>query len=108
MPSGGRPPCRCRLAAHVAKELPNGSLELAACDYGIDDAVLEEKLRRLESFGELLPDRLLDHARAGESNDRARLREDCVTEHREAGADAARRWIGENRYVRNPPLGKLG
>ncbi len=91
----------------MAEELSHGALEIAARHHYVDNAVLEEKLGGLESFGQLLPNRLLDHAWSSKSDHRPGLGQDRVAEHREAGADAAGRWIGEDRHVRNPPLGQL-
>ena len=64
--------------------------------------LLEQELAALESFRQLLPDRLLDDARAGEADQRFRLGDVQVAEHREAGRDAAGRRIGEHRDVRQP------
>ena len=74
---------------------------------GVDHAVVEQELGRLESFRQILAERLLDHARTGEPDHRARLGEDRVAEHRVAGAHAARRRVGEDRDVRNAALGEL-
>jgi hypothetical protein len=46
--------------------------------------VLEQELGGLEALGQVLPERLLDHARPGEADHRAGLREDQVAEHRVA------------------------
>jgi hypothetical protein len=58
--------------------------------------MFEQELASLKSFRQLLPDRLLDDARAGESNQRARLGNVHVTEHREAGGHAAGRRVGQD------------
>src|SRR5256712_13087561 len=71
-------------------------LELVPRDDLIDEAVLEEELRALEAGGQLLADRLAGHARAGEADERSRLREDDVAERRERGEHAARRGVGEH------------
>ena len=57
--------------------------------------------RALEAFGQLLPDGLLDDARAGEADERARLGDVQVAQHREAGGDAAGGRIGEHGDVGN-------
>src|SRR5262249_49113662 len=59
-------------------------LELAAIDDQIHEAVLEQELASLESFWQLLADRLLDDARAGEPDERARFSDVEIAEHREA------------------------
>ena len=41
---------------------------------GIEHAVLQEKFAALKAFGQLLPDRLLDHAWPGKANQRSRFR----------------------------------
>src|SRR6185503_2966678 len=99
--SGGRPPCRGWLATHVAEELSHGTLEIAARHNYVHNAVLEEKLGGLESFGQLLPDRLLDHARSGKPDHGPRLRQNCVAEHRETGAHSPGCRIREDRHVRD-------
>ena len=44
----------------------------------IDQAVFLEKLRGLESLGQILVGRFLDHARAGKADHRLRFRDDDV------------------------------
>ena len=77
-------------------------LHLAPIDDQIEHAVLEQELAALESLGQLLPDRLLDDARAGEADERLRLRDVHVAEHREARGHAAGRRIGQDRDVGEP------
>ena len=48
-------------------------LQLAAIDDHVEHAVLEQELAALEALGQLLADRLLDDARAGEADQRLRL-----------------------------------
>ena len=73
----------------------------------IEHSVVEQELRRLESLGQILSERLLDDARPGEADHRARLGEDRVAEHGVARAHAARRRIREDGDVRNAALGEL-
>jgi hypothetical protein len=61
--------------------------------------VLEEELGALETFGELLTDGLLDDAGASETNQRLRLGDVEVTQHGEAGGDAAGGGIGHHGDV---------
>src|SRR5712692_4324553 len=61
--------------------------------------MLEKKLGALKSFGELLADGLLDHAWAGETNERAGLADVEVAEHGEAGGDAAGGGISQHGDV---------
>ena len=42
-------------------------------DHGVEKSVLQQKFGALEARGQLLPDGLLDHARAGEADQRAGL-----------------------------------
>src|SRR5947209_11370829 len=58
---------------------------LLAMDDGVDHPVLQQELAGLESLRELLPQRLLDHSRAGESDQRLRLGEDDVAKEGEIG-----------------------
>ena len=60
-------------------------------------AHLRHIVSTLKPFGKPLFDGLLDHAGAGKPDQRFRFCNDDITEHGEAGCDAAKRWIGENR-----------
>ena len=75
---------------------------LAAIDDEVEHAVLDEELAALEPLRQLLPDRLLDDARAGEADERLRLGDVQIAEHREARGDAAGRRIGQHRDERQP------
>ena len=81
--------------------LRDGALHLAAIDDEVEHAVLEQELAALKAFGQLLANRLLDDARAGEADERARLGDVQIAEHREARRDAAGRRIGQDRDVGN-------
>ena len=94
-----RPPA-CRHAE--AQDARDHVLHLAAIDDGVEHAVLEQELAALEPLGQRLPNRLLDDARAGEADERLRLGDVDVAEHREAGGDAAGRGIGQHRDVGQP------
>jgi hypothetical protein len=48
-------------------------------DDGVQHSVLQQKLAALEPFRQLLADGLLDHARAGEADERAGLGDVQVT-----------------------------
>ena len=52
--------------------------------------MLQQKFAALETFRQLLPDALLDDARAGETDERAGLADVQIAQHGEAGGDAAR------------------
>src|SRR5207247_763459 len=93
-----------RLAGEEREDAAEGLLELAPVDDEVDLTVLKQELRALEPFGQGLADRLGDHARPREADQRARLGEDDVAEHREARRDATRRRIGQHRDVRQPAL----
>src|SRR6266699_1358391 len=69
-------------------------------DDGVEETVFEQEFGALEAFGELLPDGLLDDARASETDERAGFADVEVAEHREAGGDAAGGGIGEHGDVR--------
>ena len=92
---------RARAAAPMNRSArASVALHLAAIDDQVEHAVLDEELAALESFGQLLPDRLLDDARPGEADQRLRLGDVQIAEHREAGGHAAGRRIGEDRDER--------
>src|SRR5512139_2007568 len=57
--------------------------EVPPVDDGVDHAVLQQKLRALETFGQLLSNRLLDDTRSGESYQGSRLSEIEIAQHRE-------------------------
>src|SRR5207245_6430391 len=58
----------------------------------VDEAVFKHKLRALKTVREFLADGLLDDARAGETNQRAGLRDVEVAEHGEAGGKIGRAY----------------
>src|SRR5262245_48087375 len=63
--------------------------QAGAGDDAVDEAVLEEELAGLETFGEFQADGSLDSARAGEADEGFGFGEDQVAERGEAGRDAA-------------------
>ena len=88
-----------------SQQLCEGGDHVPALDDGIAEAVLEEELGSLEASGELLPGGLLDHARASESHERARLGERDVALHGEARRDATRCGVRQDAHVEKPRLG---
>ena len=68
----------------------------------------QQELRALEAFGQLLAHRVLDHARAGEADQRLRLGDHHVAEEGEARRHAAHRRIGQHADVGQPRLGQPG
>src|SRR2546429_9589987 len=77
-------------------------LELLAVDHGVEEAVFEQEFGTLKAFGEFLADGLLNEARAGKTNERARFADVEVAENGKAGVDAARGGLSEDGV-----LGKL-
>ena len=71
----------------------------------VDHPVAHERLARLEVLGELLPRGLLDELGSGEADERAGLRDDDVTEHRERGGHTAEGRVGEDRDVGESGIG---
>src|SRR6476660_9510294 len=65
----------------------------------VEETVLQEKLRGLESLWKLLADGLLDDARTREADLRAWLCDVQVTEHREARTHSARGRISHDADV---------
>src|SRR5712692_993932 len=74
-------------------------LHLAPLHHRVQEAVLEQEFAVLESGRQLLADGLLDHPRPGESDQRARLGDIQVPQHREARRYAARGRIGQHAEV---------
>src|ERR1700704_2469030 len=74
-------------------------LEVFAVDDGVEKTVFKKEFGALKSFGELLANGLLDHAGAGETDERAGFANVEVAEHGEAGSDAARGGVGEHGDV---------
>ena len=58
------------------QRLRDECLQVFAMNDGVDHSVFQQKLAALKPFGKLLPDRLLDHARPGEADQRAGFRDD--------------------------------
>ena len=59
--------------AEVTQACGEGRLQFVAMNHSIEHAVLQEKLRTLESLGKGLPDGLLDDSGAGKSDQRTRF-----------------------------------
>ena len=59
----------------------------------------QQEFTSLETFRQLLPDGLLDHARSGKSDQRAGLCDIQIAEHREARRHAAGGRVGQNADV---------
>ena len=70
-----------------------------AVHHHVDHAVVAQVLRLLEAFRQFLADGLLDHARAGEADQRAGLGDVHVAEHGVGRGDAAGGRIGEHDDV---------
>src|SRR5262249_16635377 len=68
----------------------------------VEHSMFEQKFRTLKTLGQLLADRLLDHARACEADQCARFGDVEIAEHRETGGYAAGRRIGQEGDVRQP------
>src|SRR2546425_1152484 len=98
----GRLPRSGRLVGEEGENAAEHLLEVAPLDDHVELSVRQQELRALESLGKRLTDRLGDDRRPGKADQRARLGEDDVAEHREARRDAAGGGIGEDRNVRQP------
>ena len=66
----------------------------------VNHAVIAQIFGALETFRQFLADGLLDHARAGETDQRAGLGDLHVAQHGVGGSDAAGGWIGQHDDVR--------
>src|SRR6266404_4820398 len=80
------------------------SLQVLAMNDGVEEPVLQKKLGRLKAFGKLLTHGLFDDTRAGKTDQRARLGNVDVAQHRVARSDAAGRGIGEDGNKRQADL----
>src|SRR5262245_4592254 len=89
-----------RLVGEERENTAERVFEVAPLDDQVELAVREQEFRPLKALGKRLANRLGDDPRAGESDQRARLGENNVAEHREARGDAAGGGIGEDRDVR--------
>ncbi len=83
-------------------------LQRVAVDDHVDHAMLEQIFGALESFGQFLADGLLDHPLAGEADQRARLGDLDVAEHRIAGGDAAGGRVGQHDDIGQAGLAQPG
>ena len=77
---------------------------VAPVDDHVERAVLEQELAALEAFRQGLAHGLLDDARPGEADQRLRLGDVEVAEHREARRHAARGRVGHHRDERQARL----
>src|SRR6476469_4752105 len=75
-------------------------LQLTAIDDYVEHAAFQEELAALKALRERLPDGLLDYPGAGKADERLRLRDVEVPQHRKARSHPSRRWIGEQGDVR--------
>ena len=82
--------------------------QIFAGDDGVEEAVFEEELGALEALGELLANGLLDNAGSCEANECARFGDVEVTEHGEAGGDAAGGGVGQDGDVRDASVVETG
>ena len=101
----GRHRRAARLALHHQMDEPRqGLAQLVAMHDHVDHAVLGQIFGALESFRQFLADGLLDHARAGEADQRAGLGDLHVAQHRVGRGDAAGGRIGQHDDVGQPRL----
>src|SRR5215510_13162854 len=89
-----------RLVGEERENAAERVLEIAPLDDQVELAVREQEFRALEALGKRLANRLGDDPWAGETDQRARLGENDVAQHREARGDAAGGGIREDRDVR--------
>ena len=61
--------------------------------------MIQQIFRALEPFGQLFADRLFDHARPGETNQRVGFGDLYVAQHRVTGGDAAGRRVGQHANI---------
>src|ERR1700679_3057281 len=85
------------LAAEEIEGLADLGLGVLARNDGVEESGLEQKFGGLKTFGEFLADGLLDDARTGETDERARFGNVEVAEHGVTGVNATSLGIGEQR-----------
>ena len=69
---------------------------VAARHHHIDHAVVFQKFGALETFGQPLADRLLDHPRSGKADDGTGFGNLDIAEHGIGGGDPTSGWIGQH------------
>src|SRR5258708_33988639 len=84
------------LRGHEVQSARDVRLHVFAVDHGVKHAVLQEELAALKTFRQLLADGLLDHARSGETDQRARLCDVQIAQHGVRGGHAARGGTSAN------------
>src|SRR5436190_22474284 len=85
---------------HEVQRMQDEVSQVFSFDNRIEHPVLEQELRALKAFGQLLFYRLLNHARSCKSDLRTRLGYIEVSQHREAGCDSAGSPVSEHGYER--------
>ena len=83
-----RPPLRAAdgqsAGAHEAERICKRGLHFTPIDDEVEHPFFQEELTSLKALGQFLADRLLDHARPRETDERFGLGDVQVAEHREA------------------------
>src|SRR5882762_5914495 len=69
------------LWGHEVQRAPDVRLHVFTVDHGVEHAVLQQELAALNPFRQLLTDGLLNHARSGETDQRARLGDVQIAQH---------------------------
>src|SRR5688572_23885158 len=95
------------LALEQRDEPRDALAQLAPVDDHVDRALLEQEFRALEALGQRLAHRLLDHARAGEADERPGLGDDDISNEGKTRRDATHGGIGQHRDERLPRRGEL-
>src|SRR5690606_40777026 len=93
-----------RLLHHHRHQGGNAVAQLAAVADLVDGTVLEQELAALEALGQGFTDGLLDHPRAGEADQRLRLGDVDVAQHRQRRRHAAGGRMGQYGDIRQPGL----
>jgi hypothetical protein len=93
---GCRPDPVSRQSHKKAAQARQRRAQIMAVDHHVDHAVFLQEFGLLESVGQVLADRLLNHPRTGETDQGSWLGHMNITQHRIGGRDAARGRIGEN------------
>ncbi len=96
------------LAVEHGEQHREAVAQLAAVHDQVDRALLEQELGALEAFRQLLAHGLLDHARAGEADQRVGLGDDHVAHEGKARRHAAHGGVGEQGDEGQPALGQAG
>src|SRR5215831_14014721 len=87
---------RRRLLHHQREHLRDAFAHIASIEDEVERSVIQEEFAALKTLGKCFSNGLLNDARTRKSDQRLRLSNVDISEHREARRDTAGRGIGED------------